>query len=161
MGFEAIQSAMDELSELITTLPAEWRPIPDEQAARLRSDGGWSRKQIVGHMIDSGTVNHQRFIRALAGETDFSLLYAQEEWVDLNGYQSRDWNEIIDLWKSLNLHLLAVCRRIREDQPNLICGKDGDPGPWTLAHRVPDYIAHLKMHVEQMRRGSWSSAYGV
>jgi hypothetical protein len=161
MGFKAIQSAIEELSELVTTLPAEWRPIPDEQAARRRSDGGWSRKQIVGHMIDSATVNQQRFIRALAGDSDFSLLYAQEEWVDLNGYQSRDWSEIIDLWKAINLHLLSVCRRIGEDQADLICGKDGDPGPWTLAHRVPDYAAHLKMHVEQMRQGPWSSAYRV
>ena len=70
-------------------------------------------KQIVGHMIDSATVNHQRFICALAGESDSSLLYAQEEWVDINGYQSRDWSEIIDLWKAINVHLLAVCRRIR------------------------------------------------
>ena len=155
MGFEAIQSAIGELEELVAGLPAEWHAIPDEEAARPRADGGWSRKQIVGHMIDSATVNHQRFIRALAGETDFNLLYAQEEWVDLNGYQLRDWDGIIRLWEGINLHLLAVCLRIREDQAELACGQDGDPGPWTLAYRVPDYVAHLEMHVEQMRRGPW------
>ncbi len=155
MGFEAIQSAIGELEELVAGLPAEWHAIPDEEAARPRADGGWSRKQIVGHMIDSATVNHQRFIRALAGETDFNLLYAQEEWVDLNGYQLRDWNGIIRLWEGINLHLLAICLRIREDQAELACGQDGDPGPWTLAYRVPDYVAHLEMHVEQMRRGPW------
>ncbi len=155
MGFETIRSAVGELEELVASLPAEWGAIPDEQAARPRADGGWSRKQIVGHMIDSATVNHQRFIRALAGEKDFNLLYAQEDWVDLNGYQLRDWRGIIRLWEGVNLHLLAVCRRIREDQAELVCGQDGDPGPWTLAYRVPDYVAHLEMHVEQMRRGPW------
>ena len=155
MGFQAIQSAIGELQELVASLPAEWSAVSDEQAACPRDDGGWSRKQIVGHMIDSATVNHQRFIRALAGERDFNLLYAQEEWVDLNGYQSRDWRGVIRLWEEVNLHLLAVCLRIREDQADLVCGRRGDPGPWTLAYRVPDYVAHLEMHVEQMRRGPW------
>lgn len=158
MGFEAIQSAIGELEEIIVSLPEEWNTIPDEQAARPRADGGWSRKQIVGHMIDSASVNHQRFIRALARETNFSLLYAQEEWVDLNGYQLREWHEIIRLWKGINLHLLAVCKHIRKDQADLICGAgEDDPGPWTLAYRVPDYVAHLRMHVEQMHRGPWHS----
>lgn len=155
MGFQAIQSAIGELQELIASLPAEWSAISDEQAARPRADGGWSRKQIVGHMIDSATVNHQRFIRALAGERDFNLLYAQEEWVDLNGYQAREWRAVVRLWEEVNIHLLAVCRHIREDQADLVCGQHGDPGPWTLAYRVPDYVAHLEMHVEQMRRGPW------
>ena len=161
MGFEAIQSAIEELEGLLSSLPGEWAEIPDSDAACHRADGGWSRKQLVGHMIDSGTVNHQRFIRALAGETDFNLLYAQEVWVDLNGYQSREWNEVIAVWKAVNTHLLTVCRRIREDQAELICGRDGDPGPWTLEHRVPDYVAHLRMHVEQMKRGPWGSSYSV
>lgn len=155
MGYEAIRSAAGELEELITALPAEWGDIPAEEAAWPREDGGWSRKQIVGHLIDSATVNHQRFIRALAGEQDFNLLYAQDAWVELNGYQSRDWRAVVRLWEAVNRHLLAVCLRIREDQADLVCGQRGDPGPWTLAYRVPDYVAHLKMHVEQMRRGPW------
>lgn len=157
MGFEAIQSAVRELQEMLAGLPAEWNAISDEQAARPRVDGGWSRKQIVGHLIDSATVNHQRFVRALAGEKGFSLLYAQDAWVDLNGYQSRDWRAVVRLWEEVNRHLLAVCQRIRADQTDLVCGRGdaGGPGPWTLAYRVPDYVVHLRMHVEQARRGPW------
>ena len=75
MGYEAIQSAIEELQDCVNSLPEEWTAIPDQDAALPRASGGWSRKQIVGHLIDSATVNHQRFIRALAGERDFSLLY--------------------------------------------------------------------------------------
>ena len=140
---------------MINHLPDEWAAISEQGASLPRASGGWSRKQIAGHLIDSATVNHQRFIRALAGEDNFNLLYAQEEWVALNGYQHREWKELLCLWEAINRHLLTVCRQIRSDQSELISGHGGDTTPWTLAYRVPDYVEHLKMHVEQMRRGPW------
>jgi hypothetical protein len=33
---------------------------------------GWSRKQVIGHLIDSASNNHQRFVRAaLQGSLEF------------------------------------------------------------------------------------------
>src|SRR5262245_16460863 len=40
--------------------------ITDEQAGAPRAAGKWSRKQILGHLIDSAANNHQRFVRAQA-----------------------------------------------------------------------------------------------
>ena len=59
MGFEAIRSAAGELEALITALPAEWSAIPAEEAARLREDGGWSRKQ-AGQQAQGGAGRFER-----------------------------------------------------------------------------------------------------
>ena len=38
--------------------------ISDADAAKPRAPGKWSPKQIIGHLIDSASNNHQRFVRA-------------------------------------------------------------------------------------------------
>src|ERR1043165_5493757 len=70
------------------------REISDADAARRAAPGTWSRKEIVGHLIDSAGNNIQRFVRAQipAHLTDGVLrlpAYAQSDWVRVEAYQSR------------------------------------------------------------------------
>jgi hypothetical protein len=49
-----VESAVDDACDRLKTLPAEvieMRPQP----------GSWSIKEILGHLIDSASNNHQRF----------------------------------------------------------------------------------------------------
>ena len=148
-----VPEAIARLQQLVETLPGELRTISDADAARRRSDGGWSRKQVLGHVIDSATVNHQRFVRAQM-ESGFSFLYDQERWVEVNDYQNRPWAELIETWAVLNRHLLRAIERISPELYGSLCGRgDGhdDDGPWTLAFRIPDYLHHLEHHLRQIR----------
>jgi len=61
----------------------------------------WSKKEIIGHLIDSAQVNLQRFIRCTY-EENFKLIYEQDEWVAAARYQDADIKEILDLWILLN-----------------------------------------------------------
>ena len=55
----------------------------------------WSPKQELGHLIDSAANNHIRFVRA-ALEPEFrGPGYAQNDWVDLHGYQEMPWQSIV------------------------------------------------------------------
>lgn len=38
--------------------------ISEEGSSRALREGGWWRKEILGHLIDSALNNHQRFVRA-------------------------------------------------------------------------------------------------
>ena len=148
-----IPQAIARLRQLVEGLPAELREISAAEAAQPSPGGGWSRKQILGHVIDSATVNHQRFVRAQL-ETGFSFLYDQERWVEANDYQNRPWHELIELWTALNRHLLRVVERIPPELYGNLCGH-GEDEPWTLEFRIPDYLHHLEHHLKQMR-GRWA-----
>ena len=41
----------------------------------------WSKKEIIGHLIDSAMINLQRFVRCTY-EENFKLTYEQVEWVE-------------------------------------------------------------------------------
>lgn len=63
----------------------------DEAAASSRVDGGWSAKQIVGHLIDSASNNHGRFVRA-QGRDDLAFEgYDGDQWVDAQRYMIEDY----------------------------------------------------------------------
>src|SRR5436309_9740646 len=96
-------------------VPALRRITPVEAAAKP-SPGKWARKEVLGHLIDSAANNHQRIVRAaLAGDLRFPG-YEQDGWVRSQDYAGADWSCLIDLWRSLNLHLAHVIARVPDDR---------------------------------------------
>src|SRR2546430_17260312 len=88
------------------------REIDDATASNRPAPGKWSKKEILGHLIDSAANNHQRFIRLqLSARIDLPG-YDGDEWVRIQAYQDRPWREIIDLWVMYNTHLAAVIRNV-------------------------------------------------
>jgi hypothetical protein len=146
----SVATTIDNLRALLHELPRELEAISESAASQRRADGGWSRKEILGHLIDSATVNHQRFVRAQL-ETGFSFLYEQNAWIDLQRYRDRPWSELVQLWTALNRHLLYAIEFLPEEKLQNLCG-GGDDEPWTLAYRIPDYLHHMRHHIEQIRR---------
>ena len=59
---DALHSAIAEFSKLLD-LAAVQLPRFTDNATSI--DMHWSRKQILGHLIDSAANNHQRFVRAV------------------------------------------------------------------------------------------------
>jgi len=55
-----MKEALDTLARILQEDPPRLVDLPDEAAARQRDGGGWSPKQILGHLIDSAGNNHQR-----------------------------------------------------------------------------------------------------
>ena len=48
----------------LDTIHAALAALPPELADTPWREGGWTRKQIVGHLLDSAANNRQRFVRA-------------------------------------------------------------------------------------------------
>jgi hypothetical protein len=64
----------DSLTATIEQALPVLKAVREEDAAKPALAGGWSRKQVVGHLIDSASNNHQRFVRAgLAGGSNGGL----------------------------------------------------------------------------------------
>ena len=68
--------------------------MTDEQAAVRPAEGKWSAKEIIGHLIDSASNNHGRFVRAQLQDDLIFSGYAQADWVAVQRYQERDWTAL-------------------------------------------------------------------
>jgi hypothetical protein len=125
------------------------RSISDERAGAPRERGKWSSKQILGHLIDSATNNHQRFVRGQAVDVLRLPGYAQEHWVASQGYEDRPWEDLIDLWCAYNRHMAHVIARIPESLRATRC-EIGDYAPVTLSYIALDYVGHIEHHLRQL-----------
>ena len=139
-------------TELLQTIEAalpRLRSIAEPEAARPRAPGKWSPKQVIGHLIDSASNNHQRFIRAQQGTELVFPPYAQDHWVNCQHYAERQWDDVVSLWHAYNRHLAHVIRHIPEDKRNVACVIEPTE-PVTLGFLANDYVAHLRHHLAQV-----------
>jgi hypothetical protein len=112
--------------------------------------GGWNRKQILGHLIDSAANNRQRFVRASIDGAYAGPGYAQEAWVDAHGYADTPWETLLRWWQADHEILAAVVARIPADRLEASCIV-GEHEPVTLRFLIEDYIAHQKWHLQQIQ----------
>ena len=103
-----------------------------EGTTKPRAPGKWSPKQVIGHLIDSASNNHQRFVRGQQGAELLTPTYAQDHWVDCQGYVERPWRDLTGLWHAYNRHLAHVIERIPADRARIRCTVGGNQ-PVTLA----------------------------
>ena len=139
----------EELKDLIDDSYREFALLSEEEASERGGPDKWSRKEILGHLIDSAANNHQRFVRAQFVSELRLPGYQQEEWVKSQGYQGEPWATILQLWRAYNLHLVHVIGQIPAGalkKPCLI----GENEPVTLEFIVTDYLRHLRHHVNQI-----------
>ena len=122
--------------------------ISDDAASKKPAPNKWSKKEILGHLVDSAANNHQRFIRLqLQPEIDLPG-YDQDNWVRLNGYHQRPWTEIVTLWSAYNRHLASVIESLDSSAlGHLWYAADGDV---TLEFIASDYVRHLRHHLKQI-----------
>ncbi len=119
------------------------------ESAQPRAPGKWSRREILGHLIDSAANNHQRFVRAQQTSPFEFPPYAQDDWVALQHYNERPWSELIALWQEYNRHLahvMASCNPATLETPCIIEYSD----PVTLQWLMTDYLDHLNHHLKQI-----------
>ena len=83
-------------TDLDTAEPA-LRRISDPAAGVPLAPGKWCRKEIIGHLIDSASVNHERFLRALQSDDLVLPGYDQDAWVSAQQYHSSSWSDLVDL----------------------------------------------------------------
>ena len=109
-------------------------------------------KQIIGHLSDSASNNHQRMVRLqYSKDLLFFPDYRQDNdlWIALQDYQNEDWNNVIQLWQFFNLHIIQVIKSV--DQTKLDsywCDFEGTKV--TLQDMIEGYLSHLHLRIHEI-----------
>ena len=85
----------EELDKLVSDTTPKLEAIAEAESLATRGPGTWSRRQILGHLIDSAMNNLHRFIRAQQTDELVFPGYEQQLWVNQNGYQDRSWESLV------------------------------------------------------------------
>ena len=107
-----LEENIEQVAELFSTLSQEAileRPTP----------GKWSKKEILGHLIDSAINNLKRFTEIQFSPQPYVVIsYRQDELVQVNHYQDLPLQHLIGLWQNLNRQIVFVARNIPADKLN-------------------------------------------
>ena len=144
-----MKDTLERLRTILETVPPRLRAISEAESVRRPAADKWSRKEILGHLIDSAANNHQRFVRGQLVRDLSTPDYAGTEWVEAERFQERHWNDLVELWIAYNKHLLHLMTHVPQKHRDAII-RIGDDQPASLEEVMIDYIRHLKHHLEQI-----------
>ena len=138
------------------------RRIVDEYVQKLRSlsesefhsrpsSEKWSKKEVIGHLIDSAHSNYRRFLTGQYEPTPPKIHYDQEFWVEQARYQDMESEDLITLWKLMNERICIVLENMAPEKGLKQC----DTGKTavelhTIEWLASDYVKHLKHHLNQV-----------
>jgi hypothetical protein len=145
-------SAADTLRHEIAAATPQLRALSEHVAAAGRGPGEWTRKEILGHLIDSASNNQQRFVLDTLGDTFQGPPYDQHHWVRVHAYADRPWAELVDLWAAFNRHLAFAMAAVPAHRLSTPC-TIGDGPCETLGWLMEDYVTHLRHHLRQILDG--------
>jgi hypothetical protein len=98
----------ENLKEIITGAEPRLRLLAEEEVSRRPAPGKWSKKEILGHLIDSAANNHHRLVRVQQSNPLRFHEYNQDEWVRIQKYEQVSWEELISFWVHYSMHIARI-----------------------------------------------------
>jgi len=112
----------------------------------------WSKKEILGHLIDSGINNLQRFTEIQFENKPYKIRkYKQDELVKANDYQNAETKGIVEFWLSINNQILNLIKQQTEKTLNYKIELDKD-NISDLRFLINDYVEHMEHHLNQIMK---------
>lgn len=142
-----IESSIARLERLCQTIPDLLYKITEDEFSHKPSPYTWSKKEIMGHLIDSANNNHQRFVRAQFEHIP-SISYLQNNWVESSYYQAMDRELIISLWSSYNLVIANIIKNISPLDLKKLCHTGG--ANHSIEWLFIDYVDHMEHHLRHL-----------
>jgi len=147
-----------ELERTLDTSQSMLAAISEEQSSSRPKPDKWSKREILGHLLDSASNNHQRFTRAaVQGSLSFPA-YDQDRLVELVRYRELSWEQLLGFWMGYNRFLAHVIGKLPEASADATC-LIGDNPPVTLHWLAKDYVDHLKHHLNQLIPTNFATEY--
>lgn len=138
-----------EIDLLIADTEAYMLSLSNDELEYRYALGKWSKKEILGHLIDSAINNLQRFTEIQYSAQPYQTRdYDQDELVRVNHYHQADIKGLLKLWASLNRRIIHVVDNltINPVEAMLAYGEGNGNLKWLII----DYVTHMKHHLLQI-----------
>jgi hypothetical protein len=147
-----VSASMDRLDNHIGTFPLKMKKLSSEELLYRHAEGKWSKKEILGHLIDSAINNLKSFTDAQYSSLPYEVVkYQQVNLVTVNNYQNLPLDHLLTLWQSLNRQIVFVVRNIDREKLDYKVDPQYDNGELkTLGWIIADYVAHMEHHFKQI-----------
>jgi hypothetical protein len=143
-----VTETLKRIQYLCDTIPGKLRKISEQEFSLKPSAAVWSKKEILGHLIDSASNNHQRFVRVQFEDLP-TIFYDQNKWNRSSRYNAMTAQHLISFWEIFNRHLCEIAKRIPETDLQRKCRTDNEKTV-TLQWLIDDYVVHLEHHLHQL-----------
>ena len=147
-----------ELEQTIAREAAHLQSLAERDAGLKPSPDAWSQKEELGHLIDSASNNHVRFVRASLEPEFHGPGYEQNGWVSLHAYNEMSWADLIDFWRRYNLFLARLVEKFPDRLLERRC-VIGESQPVTLRFLIEDYILHMQHHLDHILKRETLTQY--
>jgi len=138
------------LENIINSYSVQFLNFTEAELSFKPAPGKWSKKEIIGHLIDSAQNNARRFI-VTQYESNPHVVYAQNDWVAIQNYQSYNSKDLITLWQLLNQHIVVILKNMPEGKYLLQCNTGKEQRELhTIEFLATDYITHHLHHLKQI-----------
>lgn len=143
---------VEGISKVVETEERVLIGLQEEVISTRRNKQNRTIRQILGHLIDSASNNHQRMVRLqYSKHLLFFPDYRQDNdlWIALQDYQNADWNNLVQLWKFFNLHIIQVINSVDTTKlDGYWCDFEGTKV--TLKEMIKGYLDHLYLHIDEI-----------
>lgn len=151
-----MKEAAEELQKIVADFATRLRGMTEQELSNKPLPNKWSKKEVIGHLIDSAQNNLRRFICGQYESTPAKIVYQQDEWVRINRYQFQPSPDVIQLWVLLNNQIAAVLSTMPKENYT----KESEANQLrTLEWLATDYVKHLKHHLNQVIPNSFDIRY--
>lgn len=155
-----MKNTVQELDQIVSQFKEKIAAISNTEFSAKPLPHKWSKKEVLGHLIDSAHNNLRRFICGQYETPPSKIVYDQDFWVKVNGYQFAKKEDVIQLWVLMNNQICSVLMEMSE----LNYAKVADTGKseiklYSLQFLAEDYVRHLKHHLNQIIPQSFDIVY--
>jgi uncharacterized damage-inducible protein DinB len=152
---------MDEFNknnQEMLKLIEEWEPklkkLSQDIISERRNSQNRTIKQIVGHMVDSASNNIHRIVHLQYQVSplifpDYANLGNNDRWIAIQNYQEEDWQNLVQLWKYSNLHIIHVINNVNKDKLDNVWISALNNNV-SLKAMIIDYLRHFKLHLNEI-----------
>jgi hypothetical protein len=141
---------MKETIQQLRQIVTDYRPLIEKidpaGFAAKPLPGKWSKKEILGHLIDSAQSNIRRFVMGQYEEQPF-IVYNQDKWVEISNYQNYEDADLIALWALINKHICVILENTPEDAARR---EVRTQAIHTIEWLAADYNKHLLHHLHHL-----------
>ena len=155
-----MEATISELNNIISDYSVKISAISEQTFSAKPSPNKWSKKEVLGHLIDSAHNNLRRFICGQYEASPPKIVYEQDYWVNANAYQKMDPKEVIAMWILINGRIAAVLEQMPTSAYSKACDTEKNSVTLhTLEWLAADYVKHLKHHLNQIIPNAFDIVY--